>query len=87
MCTALGGRDVDRVLAADGALAGLRQAQRVGMTRFVGFTSHNRPRQSARVLRECEVDVIMIALNYGDRHTYGFERLVLPEAHPPGTWA
>ena len=76
----LGGRDVDRVLAADGALAGLRQAQRAGMTRFVGFTSHNRPRQSTRVLRECEVDVIMVALNYGDQHTYGFERQVLPEA-------
>ena len=76
----LGGRDVDRVLAADGALAGLRQAQRAGMTRFVGFTSHNRPRQSTRLLRECEVDVIMVALNYGDQHTYGFERQVLPEA-------
>ena len=76
----LGGRDVDRVLAADGALAGLRQAQRAGMTRFVGFTSHNRPLLAARVLRECEVDVIMVALNYGDRHTYGFERQVLPEA-------
>ena len=76
----LGGRDVDRVLADDGALAGLRQAQRAGTTRFVGFTSHNRPQMAARVLRECEVDVIMIALNYGDQHTYGFERLVLPEA-------
>ena len=64
----LGGRDVDRVLAADGALAGLRQAQRAGMTRFVGFTSHNRPQAvGTRLLRECEVDVIMVALNYGDQ--------------------
>ena len=76
----LGNRDVDRVLAADGALAGLRQAQRAGMTRFVGFTAHSRPLQAARVLRECELDVIMVALNYGDQHTYGFERQVLPEA-------
>ena len=76
----LGRRDAERVLDADGALAGLRQAQRSGMTRFVGFTSHCRPRQAARVLRECEVDVIMVALNYGDQHTYGFERHVLPEA-------
>ena len=76
----LGGRDADRVLAADGSLAGLRQAQGSGMTRWVGFTSHCRPRQAARVLREREVDVIMVALNYADQHTYGFDRHVLPVA-------
>ena len=32
----MGHRDVDRVLAPDGALAGLREAQRRGWTRFVG---------------------------------------------------
>ena len=76
----LGGRDADRVLAAHGALDGLRRAQQAGMTRHVGFTSHCRPHQAARALRECQVDVIMVALNYADAHTYGFERHVLPVA-------
>ena len=76
----LGGRDADRVLAADGSLAGLRQAQRSGMTRWVGFTTHSRPEQAARALREHEIDVIMVAMNYGDRFTYGFEQQVLPVA-------
>jgi predicted aldo/keto reductase-like oxidoreductase len=76
----LGNQDVDRVLAADGALAGLRQAQKRGLTRYVGFTAHNRPAWAERVLREAEVDAVMMALNFADHHTYGFDRCVLPLA-------
>lgn len=76
----LGGLDVDRVLAKDGALAGLREAQRRGWTRYVGFTAHNAPWKAAKVLREAEVDAIMVAMNMGDRHTYNFEEEVLPLA-------
>lgn len=76
----LGPRDAEQVLGSDGALAGLRQARRDGMTRFIGFTSHSHPAQSARALAEHDVDVIMVPVNYGDQHTYGFERQVLPVA-------
>lgn len=76
----MGGLDVDRVLAKDGSLAGLREAQRRGWTRYVGFTAHNAPWKAAKVLREAEVDVVMLAMNVGDRHTYDFEEEVLPLA-------
>ena len=77
----LGAHDAEQVLGSDGALAGLREAKRTGMARFIGFTSHSRPAQSARALAEHDVDVIMVPVNYGDQHTYGFERQVLPVAH------
>ena len=77
----LGPRDAEQVLGTHGALAGLREAKRSGMARFIGFTSHSRPAQSARALAEHDVDVIMVPVNYGDQHTYGFERQVLPVAH------
>jgi len=76
----LGHLDVDRVLAKDGALAGLREAQRRGWTRYVGITAHHAPWKSAKVLREAEIDVCMFALNFADRHTYNFEEQVLPLA-------
>ena len=68
----VGNRDVDRVLAPDGSLAGLREAQRRGWTRFVGFTAHNTPARAARMLQEAEVDVVMFAMNQADRFTYNF---------------
>ena len=77
----LGPRDADLVLGSDGALAGLQEAKRAGMARFIGFTSHSNPAQAARALAEHDVDVIMVPVNYGDQHTYGFERQVLPVAH------
>ncbi|HIG18162.1 MAG TPA: hypothetical protein EYQ31_13265, partial [Candidatus Handelsmanbacteria bacterium] len=37
----LGHQDVDKVLAKDGSLAALREAQKRGLTRYVGFTAHH----------------------------------------------
>ncbi|MDP6110308.1 MAG: aldo/keto reductase [Planctomycetota bacterium] len=76
----LGGLDVDTVLSKDGSLAALREAQRRGWTRYVGFSSHNQPWKSQRVLKEAEVDAIMLAMNFVDRHTYNFEEETLPLA-------
>ncbi len=73
----MGGRDVDKVLSLEGALAGLRKAQSRGWTRFVGVTAHNQPWKVARVIKEADVDVIMVALNPGDLHTYDFQGEVL----------
>ena len=74
----VGGLDTDEVLSANGALEGLREAQRRGWTRYLGFSAHNRPHKAARILREAEVDVVMLGMNYADRYTYNFEELVLP---------
>ena len=76
----MGAVDVDRILRPDGAFAGIREAQRRGWTRFIGFTAHNHPWKCARLLREIDVDVVMLAMNYADRFTYGFERTVAPLA-------
>ena len=77
----MGNRDVDRVLDSDGALEGLREARRRGWTRFIGVTAHNAPWRTARVLKEAELDVVMLAMNIADRYTYNFENEVLPIAH------
>ena len=69
----VGNLDADEILADDGALAGLRSAQKRGLTKYIGFTAHHWPAKSERVLAEAEVDAVMFALNYGDRHTYDFQ--------------
>ena len=76
----LGHLDVDQVLHKNGALAGLREAQRRGWTRYVGITAHHAPWKAAKVLRETPIDACMLALNFADCHTYNFEELVLPLA-------
>jgi predicted aldo/keto reductase-like oxidoreductase len=77
----IGSFEPEQLLAADGSLAGLREARRRGWTRYIGFTSHHHPRKSVTLLGEVEVDAVMLAMNYADRHTYGFEEQVLPLAH------
>lgn len=81
----LGHLDVDKVLAKDGALAGLREAQRRGWTRYIGITAHHAPWKAAKVLRETEIDACMFALNFVSRHTYNFEEVVLPLARAQNT--
>jgi predicted aldo/keto reductase-like oxidoreductase len=80
----LGNRDLDVVLSEAGSLAGLREARRRGWARSIGFTAHDRPATAERLLREAEVDVAMLALNFGDRYTYDFEGRVLPLAADRG---
>ena len=76
----LGGRDVDEVVSAEGALAGLAEAKERGWTRFIGFTAHNETWKSARALELFPVDVVMLAVSYAHRFIYDFEAEVLPLA-------
>lgn len=69
--------DVDQVLAPEGALAALRDAQKRGLVRFVGITSHARPWKAIKILEQADVDAVMFAMNYVDRHTYNFQGEVL----------
>ena len=81
----VGNLDPEAVLSPKGSLAGLREAQKRGMTRFVGISAHHMAARSARILKAADVDVGMFALNPGDRHTYNFEEKVLPLARAQNT--
>lgn len=77
----VGSFDPEALLAPDGIFAGLREAQRRGWTRFIGFTAHHHPAKAVFLLERVEVDAVMLAMNYADRFTYGFEERLLPRAH------
>ena len=72
--------DLKTVLGAGGVMKALEKAKRDGLTRFIGISGHNRPGKFLKVLQEYDIDVMMNAVNFVDRWTYGFEREVWPEA-------
>lgn len=76
----IGSFEPEQLLAPDGVFAGLREAQRRGWTRYIGFTAHHFTWKAEVLLRELEIDAVMLAMNYADRHTYGFEERILPRA-------
>jgi predicted aldo/keto reductase-like oxidoreductase len=76
----LGDFDRDHLLGPEGAFTALREAREAGHVRFLGVSGHSRPGKFAPVIRTGEVDVVMVAMNYVDRHIYDFEEQVLPAA-------
>jgi predicted aldo/keto reductase-like oxidoreductase len=81
----VGAMDLEQMLAPDGVFAGLRELKRRGQTRFIGFTAHHQTPKSEALLQraisgDLEVDAVMLAMNFVDRHTYRFEERVLPLA-------
>ena len=84
-----GGKDIDTVLGKRGAWEFLQEAKKKGKTRFIGITGHARPANFVRMLETDTVDVMMVAMNFVDRHVYGFEKKVLPVArkHRTGVMA
>jgi len=76
--------DLGRLFSRDGALAGLRDAQRGGLLRYVGLSGHMGRDRFATALDSGEFDIAMPALNIVDRHTYNFEGTVLPVARKHG---
>lgn len=79
-----GDRDLDKVLGPGGAWEYLLEQKKQGKTRFLGITGHNRPEKFLRMLETDQVDVMMVAMNFVDRHTYNFEETVLPAARKRG---
>ncbi|HGE72427.1 TPA: aldo/keto reductase [Candidatus Poribacteria bacterium] len=75
-----GGMDSDVVLGKDGALAGLIEAQKLGLIKFIGVSGHQRPAKFLSALETDKIDLIMPVLNFADRYTYNFEEKVLPTA-------
>ncbi|WP_455378427.1 aldo/keto reductase [Petrachloros mirabilis] len=68
------------VFGRDGCYQALMKAKDQGLTRFVGFSGHNRPHRFLKAIKTKEIDVLLNAVNFADRHTYDFERTVWPVA-------
>jgi len=76
----VGDRKVEIADGAEGVFTWILKQKKAGKTRFAGISGHNRPHKFLRLLESGEVDVLMAALNFVDRHTYNFEEKVLPVA-------
>jgi aryl-alcohol dehydrogenase-like predicted oxidoreductase len=72
--------DTDRLLDDNSALRGIQEAQKRGWVRFIGATAHYRISRVLPALETGLIDVTMLAMNYVDQHTYGFETKALPAA-------
>jgi aryl-alcohol dehydrogenase-like predicted oxidoreductase len=75
--------DPHRIFDEDGAHAALRDAQRAGKLRYIGFTGHKDPRihvYTLDVAREHGIafDAVQMPLNVMDAHYRSFEQIVLP---------
>ena len=75
----IGGKNLDKVLAPNGVLAGLQRQQKAGKLRFIGMSGHASPPRFLRMLETKQIDVVMAVMNYADRNIYDFEGKVLPE--------
>jgi uncharacterized protein len=76
----VGDRKVELARGAEGVFTWLLKQKKAGKTRFVGISGHDRPHKFLSLLESGEVDVLMAALNFVDRHTYNFEEKVVPLA-------
>ena len=75
--------DPDRIFAAGGAHEALRDAQKAGKVRFVGFTGHKDPAVHLRMLEIAKrhgvrFDAVQMPLNVMDAHFRSFGHQVLP---------
>ena len=68
------------VFSKNGTYAALMKAKALGLTRFVGLSGHSRPSRFLHALRQFDIDVLLNAVNFVDRHTYNFEEQVWPAA-------
>ncbi len=72
--------DPQIVFGKNGTYAALMKAKALGLTRFVGLSGHSRPSRFLHAVRQFEIDVLLNAVNFVDRHTYNFEDQVWPAA-------
>jgi len=77
----LGDRLVKQARNPDGVFTWLLKQKQAGKCRFVGVSGHNLPGCFIPFLESGDVDVILVTVNFVDRHTYGFEEKVLPVAN------
>ena len=75
--------DPDRIFAAGGALEAVREAQKAGKIRYIGFTGHKSPDIHLQMLATASkhgftFDAVQMPLNVMDAHFNSFEKKVLP---------
>lgn len=76
----VGAYETEEAIGKNGCLAGLLEAKKRGLVRYIGCTGHLRPQRFVPVIDTGEIDVLMCAMNFVDGHTYNFEEKVLPTA-------
>lgn len=76
----LGQYTLDEALGKGGLLDGLLEAKKRGWIRYIGCSGHMNRDRFIPVIDTGEVDLVMTAMNFVDRHTYNFEENVLPVA-------
>jgi predicted aldo/keto reductase-like oxidoreductase len=75
--------DPDRIFGQDGALQAVREAQKAGKIRYIGFTGHKSPDIHLHMLATASkhgftFDAVQMPLNVMDAHYDSFEKKVLP---------
>lgn len=75
---------IDSLLGPSGALSALIRLREKGVVRHIGMTTHLRPRRAYPVIATGEIELVMCAANFVDRHTYNFEGTVFEEARKRG---
>jgi len=74
-------RDLDQILAPDGALRAAETARDAGIIRFIGISNHGHPEIMIEALKRYPFDVIMTGFNYYDRFNFPLiEEALLPLA-------
>jgi aryl-alcohol dehydrogenase-like predicted oxidoreductase len=71
---------LDQVISPNGTLGALIEAKKQGMIRHIGCTSHLRPGRVLPAFETGEIELFMCTINFVERHIYGYEEKVLPEA-------
>ena len=69
------------VFGRRGCYAALMKAKANGLTKYVGYSGHNRQGRFVDALKNFKVDVLLNAVNFVDHHTYNFEQEVWPLAN------
>ncbi|MHC4178748.1 MAG: aldo/keto reductase, partial [Planctomycetota bacterium] len=76
----LGVRKIEGAMGPKGVFTWLLKQKKAGTARFVGISGHNLPKRFLPFIESGELDVVLINMNFVDRHIYGFEKEVLPAA-------
>ena len=76
--------DPDRVFSEGGSMEAMKDAQKAGKIRYVGFTGHKHPQVHLQMLEAAaqnnvRFDTVQMPLNVMDAHFRSFEKLVVPE--------
>lgn len=81
--------DSDRIFAPGGGMEAVREAQKGGKVRFIGFTGHKDPDIHLKMLQvaaahQFHFDSVQMPLNVMDAHFHSFEKKVVPVAVQQG---